>query len=639
MRNTIYLFTIALLISVCYKASAQESAASLAIIPQPVSIKTGSGSFELTSATQLIIPSGQAEVQKIAALLTARIQPSTGFNLKTVSSGENNSIQLVLNQSADTQLGKEGYSLEATPTKIVIKANQSAGLFYGVQTLLQLLPKQIEASKPVTGVKWQVPAVTVIDYPRFGWRGIMLDVSRHFFSKEFVKKYIDQLACYKYNRLHFHLTDDNGWRVEIKSLPKLTSVGAWRVDRVGTFNSNEPPKPGEKAAYGGFYTQDDIKEIVQYAKERYVEIMPEVDIPGHSMAAIAAYPELSTTKDANTQVNPGSNFATWHNDGTFTMHIENTLNPSDEKVYQFLDKVFTEIAQLFPFEYIHMGGDECYHGYWKKDPGCQALMKSKNMKNTHELQSYFGKRVNDIIKSKGKKAMGWDEILEGGLPSGAGVMSWHSLKGGVEAAKLKAPAVMTPAQHAYLDYVQGDPSLEPPVYASLRLQKTYNWDPLPAGIDSTSILGGQGNLWTEQIPTTQQVEYMTYPRAFALSEVYWSPKSQKNWNSFVTKVETHFDRFDQAQINYARSMYDPIIAVKKNEKGQMVIQLSTEVPGLDIHYTVDNSQPSQYHPLYKEPIVYPEGADIFRVITYKGGKPVGKMITIKTDDLAKRVRK
>ncbi len=628
---------IILLLGGSFSSLAQQN--SLSLIPEPVSLQRGQGSFALTSTTSISVAAGQAEAAKIAAYLAAKLQPATGFGLKVANAPGAQGIQLALNSKPDTQLGQEGYHLEATAGKISITANQPAGLFYGVQTLLQLLPKEIESKTPVQGVKWEIPAVTITDYPRFAWRGIMLDVSRHFFPKEYVKSYIDQIARYKYNRFHWHLSDDQGWRVEIKSFPKLTSVGAWRVPRVGTFGSNEPPKPGEKATDGGFYTQEDIKEVVQYAKDRYIEIMPEIDVPGHSMAAIAAYPELSCTKDPNTKVNPGTKFSTWHSNGTFTMHIDNTLNPSDEKVYGFLDKVFTEVASLFPFEYIHMGGDECYKGYWEKDPGCQDLMKKLNLKNTVALQSYFSKRVSDIIKSKGKKAMGWDEILEGGLPPGAAVMSWRGMKGGIEAAHQKAPVVMTPSPHCYLDLSQGDPAIEPPVYSTVRLKSSYNWDPIPKGVDSTLILGGQGNLWTEQIPTAPQVEYMTYPRAFALSEVYWSPKGQKDWDSFITRIETHFERFDQARLNYARSMYDPMITVKKNEAGLLVLNLATEVPGLDVHYTVDNTIPNQYYPKYTEPVVIPEGADMVRIITYRGGKPMGRLISIKMEDLAKRVKK
>src|SRR5258708_24421388 len=310
----------------------------------------------------------------------------------------------------------------------------------------------------------------------------MLDVSRHFFPKEYVKEYIDQIARYKFNRFHWHLTDDNGWRIEIKSLPKLTEVGAWRVPRVGTFGRNEAPKPGEAATDGGFYTQEDIKEIVQYAKERFIEILPEVDVPGHSMAAIASYPELSVTKDPNIKVNPGSNFAKWGN-GTFEMFIDNTLNPIDEKVYQFLDKVFGEMAGLFPFEYVHMGGDECYKGYWERDAHVQDFMKKMNIKNGEELQAYFNKRVYKMLSDKNKKLIGWDEILEGGIAPGAAVMSWRGSKGGIEASRLKHTVVMSPAPMYYLDMGQGEPSVEPPLYNIARLQALYSFNILRQGID------------------------------------------------------------------------------------------------------------------------------------------------------------
>jgi hexosaminidase len=468
---------------------------------------------------------------------------------------------------------------------------------------------------------------------------MMLDVSRHFFPKDYVKEYIDQLARYKFNRLHLHLTDDQGWRVEIKSLPLLTSVGAWRVPRAGTFGSNDAPKPGEKATDGGYYTHDDIREIVQYAKARYIEILPEIDVPGHSMAAIAAYPELSVTKDTATRVNPGSKFSTWFGNGKFEMHIDNTLNPADEKVYQFLDKVFTEIAMLFPFGYVHMGGDECYKGYWEKDPTVKAFMKKNNLKNGEALQSYFTKRVSAIITAKNKKPIGWDEILEGGIAPGAAVMSWRGTKGGVEAAREKHPVVMSPAPLYYLDMMQGDAAIEPQVYGTARLKDTYTFDILPAGIDSAYVLGGQGNLWTEKVPSIPQVEYMTYPRAFAIAETLWSPKASKNWSNFTVRVEDHFKRFDLAAINYATSLYDPAIAVKKNKEGKLTIELKTDVDGIDIFYSVDNTVPGRYHTKYSAPIVFPAGADMFRVISYRNGKPLGRMISLKTEELEKRVKK
>jgi hexosaminidase len=614
------------------------SQAQISIIPMPVEIKNGTGSFQITSSTIISTPARQTEVLKTAAYFTARIKTATGFDLKMTEDNKQAGIQLVLNQKADAKIGQEGYTLTSNSNGIILTANTPAGLFYAVQTLLQLLPKEIESNNAVSGVTWQVPSVTIVDYPRFQWRGIMLDVSRHFFSKDYVKKYIDQLARYKYNMLHWHLTDDNGWRIEIKSYPKLTSVGAWRVPRTGSFGSHDAPKPKEAATDGGYYTQEDIKEIVQYAKDRYLQVLPEIDVPGHSMAAIASYPELCCTKDTSIRVNPGSNFATWHGDGTFEMHIDNTLNPSDEKVYAFLDKVFTEVAMLFPFEYIHMGGDECFKGYWAKDTNCQALMKKLKIIKPDELQAYFNKRISAILASKKKKMIGWDEILEGGLADGAAVMSWRGTKGGIEAAHLKHPVVMSPAPIYYLDMMQGDAAVEPAVYSTARLKDVYKVDILPAEIDSTYVLGGQGNLWTEQIPTETQVEYMTYPRAFALSETFWSPKNKKEWNNFVTRVENHFERFDEAGVNYASSMYDPIVTVKKKD-GKITIELTSEVENVDLYYTVDNTIPNQYVSKYKSTITFPDGADNFRIISYRNGKAIGRLISIKTEDLVKRIRK
>ena len=358
----------------------------ISLIPQPVDMQTSAGAFMLTKATKISF--NKPENSKVADMLTQKLNTSTGYSL-AAQQGKVGSIQLNLTDAPTATLGKEGYTLEVTPKGVMINANQTAGLFYGMQTLLQLLPKEIE-SKTVKSASWSIPSVKITDYPRFGWRGIMLDVSRHFFKKEDVKTYINQLAQLKYNTFHWHLTDDNGWRIEIKSLPKLTSVGAWRVPRAGHFEGADP-KPGEAATDGGFYTHEDIKEIVQYAQDRNITIVPEIDVPGHSMAAIAAYPELSCTKNPNTFVNPGTSFSDWYGDGTFKMNIDNTLNPSDEKVYEFLDKVFTEVAMLFPNPYIHVGGDECYKGYWARDEGCQELMKKLNIRHVEELQSYFMK--------------------------------------------------------------------------------------------------------------------------------------------------------------------------------------------------------------------------------------------------------
>jgi hexosaminidase len=329
---------------------------------------------------------------------------------------------------------------------ISISANAFGGYFNALQTLKQLLPVNPSNNRIA------LPFLSIEDYPRFGWRGLMLDVSRHFFSVEDVKRYINQMVQYKFNVFHWHLTDDEGWRIEIKSLPKLTSVGAWRVDRIGSFGEGRVfPKPGEKATYGGFYTHEQIKDVIAYAKERNVTVVPEIDMPGHCMAVLAAYPELSVNKTPKF-VNPGSKFSEWYGDGTFKMLIENTLDPTNEKVYEFAEKVMTEVASLFPGEYIHMGGDECYKGYWEESKDVQAFMKKNKIKDVHELQSYFVKRIEKIVKAKGKKLIGWDEILEGELPSDATVMSWRGMKGGIEAAHKGHKVVMSPTTFAYLDY-------------------------------------------------------------------------------------------------------------------------------------------------------------------------------------------
>jgi hexosaminidase len=609
----------------------------ITIIPEPVQLISGEGNFTFSGSTQISAPIQHPEISRIVDYFIKKLNTATGYSLKIRQKGVGD-IQFQLNEQADNRIGQEGYTVTATPQNVIIKANTPAGIFYGIQTLLQLFPKEIESKTQVQNILWQIPSVTIVDFPRFAWRGIMLDVSRHFFPAEYIKIYIDQLARYKFNRFQWHLTDDQGWRIEIKSHPKLTQVGAWRVPRTGTFGTHEPPTPNEKPTDGGFYTQEEIGDIVQYAKERFIEILPEIDVPGHSMAAIAAYPELSVSKDQNITVNPGSKFSTWHGNGKFTMHIDNSLNPTDENVYKFLEDVFTEIAALFPFEYIHIGGDECYKGYWERDAAVQSFMKKNGLKTSNELQSYFTKRLCAILNKKNKKAIGWDEILEGGLAPGAAVMSWRGTKGGIEASHRKHNVVMSPAPLYYLDMMQGEPSIEPPVYSSARLKDTYAFDIISPDIDSTYVLGGQGNLWTEQIPTTLHVEYMTYPRAFAIAESLWSPKSKKNWDTFIPKVENHLMRFDQAQINYATSMYDPIITVKRNKDKNLVIELSTEMKGLELHYSVDNTIPNQYFQRYQQPIVMPDGADMFRVIAYQNGKPRGRLISLKTEELSKRVK-
>lgn len=607
---------------------------SLQLIPMPVELQQLNGSYTITSAAS--ISYNTKESRPVAEMFAQKINIPTGFGL-SAQKGNDGSVQFILLEKEHRQIGKEGYILEISSRGVVISANTAAGLFYGMQTLFQLLPKEIEAST-VSNIEWSIPAVKIIDYPRFGWRGMMLDVSRHFFSKEDVKTYIEQIARYKYNIFHWHLTDDHGWRIEIKAFPKLTEVGAWRVERAGAFGSRSDPIPGELATIGGYYTQEDIKEIVQFARLHNVTIVPEIDLPGHSMAAIAAYPELSTKKDTSTRVNPGTHFADWYGNGTFKMNIENTLNPSDEKVYEFLEKVFGEIALLFPGPYIHAGGDEAYKGYWSQDAGCKALMKKLNIRHVEDLQGYFMNRLEKILNAKGKKLLGWDEILEGGISPSATIMSWRGVKRGIEAAQAGHDVVMAPTTFAYLDYNQGDQTVDPPIYASLRLKKSYSFEPVPDGVDAKYILGGQGNLWTEQIPHLRAAQYMIFPRAWALAEVYWSPKEKKDWKNFSQRMETHFTRADAADINYSRAVYDAMIKTSlRNDT--LVLMMDKELSDLKIYYTIDDTMPDDHSLQYTDPVDLPDGPITLRAITYRNGKPIGHLITLNRIEFMKRAGK
>jgi hexosaminidase len=482
-------------------ASGQQAPSDIAIIPEPVLVTRNSGFFTLPQ--QVAIAAGNTkELTPVTDYLKARLTRATGLPVTVSPTASGAAIQLVQNKTADKTLGSEGYKLSVTPNAVTITANAPAGLFYGVQSLLQLFPKEIESPTAVSGVTWQAPCVDVTDYPRFSWRGLMFDVSRHFFTKEEVKRYIDDMVRYKFNLLHLHLTDDEGWRIEIKSLPNLTKVGAWNVKKVGYFGTFPKPGPNEPRDYGGFYTQDDIRELVQYAKDRFVNILPEIDVPGHSLATVVAYPELSCTPGVEKySVRSGEEIMDWSRGAPPIALVDNTLCPANEKVYQFLDKVVTEVAQLFPFEYIHMGGDEAPHNYWQKTPAIKALMQREKLKTMEQVQSYFTKRLEKIVQSKGKKFIGWDEILEGGVTPTTAIMSWRGVKGGIEAAKSKHEVVMSPTTFAYIDYMQADPVIEPRVYATLRLSQAYKFDPLPEGVEAKYIKGGQANLWTEQIYT------------------------------------------------------------------------------------------------------------------------------------------
>lgn len=628
-----------------------QNKSEIAIIPQPVKVEQKSGFFSLPQNIT-IHAAGITELKQTVTYLEKRLSVPTGKKVSVSANAPAAIIKLELNKTADASLGNEGYRLSVTPKNIIIKANKPAGIFYGVQTLMQLFPKEIESGEKISGVTWKTPCVEITDYPRFGWRGLMFDVSRHFFTKQEVKAYIDQMAKYKFNLLHLHLTDDEGWRIEIKSLPKLTQIGAWRAYRVGQFGTFPPPTPDEPRDYGGFYTHEDIKELVQYAKDRFVNIMPEVDVPGHSLAAIAAYPELSCSDGVkNIGVSSGESIKDW---STHTAIYDDNLCPSNEKVYDFLDKVMTEIAALFPFEYIHVGGDETFKTFWKSSEAITALMQKENLKTYEEVQGYFEKKLEKIVESKGKKFMGWDEILEGGIGPTAAVMSWRgahdgvvgagataNISGGEVAAKSGHYVVMSPTEYAYLDYMQSDRIMEPHVYASLRLSKVYSFNPMPSsltGEEQKFVLGAQGNLWTEQVFTFRQAQYMTWPRAFAIAEDTWSPVENKNWDDFVRRTEAQFERFDIEEVKYAPSMYDPDFIVSKSSDGELKIELKNEVNGLDTYYSFDNSYPDRFYPKYNQPLSVPKFATQLKVITYRGKKPIGRMISMPISELKSRVK-
>ncbi|RNI29926.1 beta-N-acetylhexosaminidase [Rufibacter immobilis] len=619
------------LVSSSVFAQKAKPAPALALIPEPVQVAQTKGTFELTAKTVIVLPKGHEAHLGVAQLLSQRLQVPTGFALPVkVGARKKNSIQFQLFPQPQPELGSEGYTLEVTPQAILLQANAPAGWFYGIQTLLQLLPPAVESKQTVAGVRWEIAGVKIKDYPRLAWRGLMVDVSRHFFPKEVMKAYIDQMAKYKLNTFHWHLTDNQGWRVEIKSLPKLTQVGAWRVPRTGYWKGFQAPQPGEAATDGGFYSQEDIKEIIRYAEERFVTIVPEVDVPGHSLALIASYPNLSCTQTPQ-QVLAGD---PWNPQRT------NVLCVGNDSTFTELEKVFSELAQLFPGEYLHMGGDEVTRSYWDKCAKCQQRIKTEGLKNSEELQTYFLKRLARIIQSKGKKPMGWYEKLEGRLAPNMAVMSWKDMKGGIAASQQGHKVVMTPAFNTYLDFYQGDPYLENGPFTVTRLNATYNWNPVPLEANAANILGGQGSLWTEQVAHERKLQSMTWPRALSLAEVFWTPQPKRQWENFIPRLEAHLPRLDAAEVNYATHFYEPIVWGVKDSSGALQVVLSSEIRDIEMYYTFDDSNPDKFYPKYQgQPLDIPKGAHHIRVVSYRHGQRVGREINLPLSEVEKRVRK
>ena len=518
---------------------------TIAVIPQPKNLISGEGAFVISPTTRIRV---SPAAQSVADNLADWLRKATGFSIPVHSDmlDEADTIQLRLNP-ANNQQGPEGYRLQVTGQRIEIEASQPAGLFYGVQTLRQLLPAQFEGGSAGADVL-SVPAVQIEDSPRFAWRGLMLDVSRHFFPVSFVKKLLDVMALYKFNRFHFHLTDDQGWRIEIKSYPRLTEVGSQRAGTALPFERKSLTdyflnEEIDHEPYGGYYTQDEIREIVAYARQRFITVVPEIEMPGHSVAALTSYPELGCVGQGY-QVR-----TTWG-------IAEDVLCAGKESTFEYVDRVLSEVVHLFPSEYIHIGGDECPKVRWKSCPHCQAVIQREGLKDEHELQSYFIRRVEKLLEAKGRRLIGWDEILEGGLAPKATVMSWRGAQGGIEAATAGHDVIMTPNTHAYLDYYQSEDVTNEPLAQPLHLPlaQVYAFDPVE-GVPADKaghVLGGQGNIWTEYIPTESHLEYMAFPRALALADAVWAESPRQLYADFLERLRPHLARLDQLGLNYRK---------------------------------------------------------------------------------------
>jgi hexosaminidase len=510
----------------------------IALIPKPVKLVRLPGWFRFEPTTRI---NASRDVIAIGKYLQEFLRPAIGsLALEEIIGGNPQPNAILLTTTGNGEiLGDESYQLQVTPEGIVVRAAEPAGIFYALQTLRQLFPADIERSQKVRGHEWTIPAVLIEDKPRFKWRGMMLDTARHMYPVEFIKRFIDILALHKLNVFHWHLTDDQGWRIEIKKYPKLTEVGSHRE---ASPLPAEPEKSDGKP-YGGFYSQEQIRDVVSYAAGRFVTVVPEIDMPGHSMAALAGYPELGCLG------------------GPYTVPTrwgvkKDVYCAGNERVYAFLEDVLAEVLDLFPGQVIHIGGDEVPKDRWEQCPQCQALIKRQGLKDEDELQSYFVQRIGRFLKSRGRELIGWDEILEGGLPPEAMVMSWRGIEGGVKAASAGHEVVMCPVSHCYFDYRQSwDKEDEPPAIGqeALLLEKVYAFNPIPEALSPQAaehVLGAQGNVWTEYIPTSQQVEYMAYPRGTALAEVMWSSSTSHDFQNFRQRLKIFLGRLRKLGVTY-----------------------------------------------------------------------------------------
>ena len=582
MKKLLYL-SVLLYLTACHTLQKEVvfTENDLNIIPQPQSMVLGKGYFQFTQETVFVID---------PALMPARLpffeqfERASGFKFAIQKAAIlTNSVVI----DTDKSLPKEGYTLEVTPQQISIKAADYNGALYALQTLRQLLPNEVESTELVKR-DWLVPAVTITDAPQYQWRGLMLDVSRHFFPKEYILKTLDRMAMLKLNTFHFHLVDNEGWRIEIKKYPKLTEVGAWRVDQEDKLWDERTPNPANAFAnpatapkkYGGFYTQEDIKEIVAYATARGITVIPEIEMPAHAMSAIAAYPELSCHKRP-IGVPSG---AVWP--------ITDIYCAGQEEIFDFIEEVLTEVLALFPSQYIHVGGDEATHTEWEHCPKCQLRMKEHQLKNVHQLQSYFIRRIDDFLTSKGRTLVGWDEIMDGGLAKNAVVMNWRGIEVGKKAIAQGNPIVLT--SDCYIDNYQGLPDYEPQANGGyLPLKKLYNYNLekealADASVEKNKVLGTQANLWAEHVGSTEHSEYMLFPRLLALAEISWTNDKLKDWDSFMRRTQHFMQRMDVMGIHYARSVYQ-VVPTVENKEGNIYLKLECEVPNADIRYALGDT--------------------------------------------------
>jgi len=572
----------------------QESK-EFSIIPKPNSINYNP-SFKKNKTADFHFKKNMRLV--VAADVSDDLIPMAEELLQVNFSDKKDLPSIILRHSVNIK-NDEAYELSVYADSIIIAGKSDAGIFYGIQSLAQMLP--VDWDKETS-----IPICEIKDYPRFPYRGMHLDVCRHFYSVDFVKKYIDLMARYKLNTFHWHLTEDQGWRIEIKKYPKLTEIGAWRM-QLDTAS-------GDSIRYGGFYTQEQIKEVVAYAAKRYITIIPEIELPGHARAALAAYPEFSCTGKQLPVAN------TW---GVF----EHVYCAGNDATFDFLEDILDEVIELFPSTYIHIGGDECPKEAWKKCSKCQTRMKAEGLKNEHELQSYFIQRIEKYLLTKNRKIIGWDEILEGGLAPEATVMSWRGIQGGIAAAKQHHDVIMTPGTHCYFDHYQANPKYEPHAIGGYTtVKKVYSYEPIPDELndkESKFILGAQANMWTEYIPSEHHLEYMLLPRMLALAEVDWTMPENKNWEDFNRRLQAQFSKFDREGTNYCHGDYTVHFELIANPNGgDSLLKMSSEIYQAEIHYTLNNrSEPRDLSPVYSEPLEIAPG-DSIKASVFENGKAV-----------------